>query len=294
MNELITNLAGIQSWIDNSPAPTELRTNDEFMSFVVQLMNRCLYLLRVGAALSPDERTANEGFTKHRAIVVGHMVRIAKLYEGFLIHPSSRKVELALVFVRLIFETAMRMEYLLASKQRTSVIRSYILTSYRPERDILQELRDKARKRPLIGIEKRMKRRIAELLRRDRISQRMLMNNKVWNVDRKDFRSILNALGYDPIYPYMFGIGSHAVHGSWHDIRTYHLKRYGRYFMPDIEFDDPDPRPACSLTHFCLQTLLRYLTWNKSDPDNAVIPVLESLRNLNRSIDIAHEASLGT
>jgi len=143
MEYLLRNLAKIEEWIDNAPSPTGFRNNDDFMSFIVELMNRVLCLLRVGVALAPDGKAANKGVFKQRAIIVGHLVRMTKLYEGMLIHITKRQLDLAAIFARLIFETAVRMEYLMKAKKPS--FRSFILTSYKAEKEILADLRDKAK-----------------------------------------------------------------------------------------------------------------------------------------------------
>jgi len=105
MEYLFKNLAEIDKWIEDAPTPGSFQRNDDFMGLTVELMNRALYLLRIGASLAPNERVANIGFSKQKAIVVGHLVRLAKLYEGLLIHITKRQAELAAIFARLIFET---------------------------------------------------------------------------------------------------------------------------------------------------------------------------------------------
>ena len=106
MNEIIQNLTKIEAWInDNSSRASDCNTNAEFMEFSVDIMILCLDLLKLGTASTPDAETASKGYTKHRAIIVGHMVRITKLYEGALIHICRSQYELAAIFFRLIFET---------------------------------------------------------------------------------------------------------------------------------------------------------------------------------------------
>jgi hypothetical protein len=294
MNQIIQNLNKIETWIDdNWPPSSDFNTDDEFMGFAVEIMNRCLYLLKVGTASSPDAKAASKGYTKHRAIIVGHMVRITKLYEGALIHISQRQFELAVIFFRLIFETAIRVEYLIKSKSKRKSCRSFILSSYRSDRETLQGLNAEAKKGPLNQVGERIRRKIKSRLRNDRISQTELMSNTIWNVDGKHFRSMMKELGYERWYSYIFGGMSHHIHGDWYEISVYHLDREGRYYTPDLTFTDSDPRLTCSLTHICLRTLLTYLEWNKSDLDRVITPVVVKLFELNRAFDDIHEVSFG-
>jgi hypothetical protein len=289
---LLNNLAEIEHWIDAAPNPMSFSSNDDFMGFTVELMNRALYLLKVGVSLAPSQEIAERGYTKHKAIVVGHMVRITKLYEGLLIHVSKRQLELAAIFTRLIFEAAVRLEYLIKSKNKNASFKSFIFTSYKSEKEILEDLNDKASSRPLIKIEKRMRRKVKSRLKKDRIPINQLMNNKNWRLDGKDFRRMLTDIGRGDIYAYVFGSSSHTVHGDWYDISLHQIKKQGRYYLPDLSFDDPDPRIACSDTEICLGALYGFLKWNRSDPDNYVLPIIVKLAKLNRAVDTAHESSM--
>src|SRR5260370_29639625 len=98
LDTLLINAEEINNWIASAPDTTAFQTNNEVMQYTVELMNRALYLLRIGAQLAPNPDTALRGFPKHRAIIVGHMVRMAKLYEGLLMHICGMQLELAAVF----------------------------------------------------------------------------------------------------------------------------------------------------------------------------------------------------
>ena len=293
MDTIMQNLSRIEAWIDFNSPPPVFDTNTAYMKFAVEIMNRCMYLLKLGVCASRDAETARRGYTKHRAIIVGHMVRLTKLYEGVLIHICSHHQELAHIFFRLIFETAIRMEYLITSRTKKKSCRSFILASYRPEKEMLQDLKSKAKQQPPIPIEKRMRKSISFRLRRDRITQKKLFKNKKWDVDGKNFRAIMGTFNLDSMYAYGFGSASHQGHGDWCDLDYYHLKQDGRYYTPELSFTTPDPRSACPITHACLDSLLKYLKWNKSDPDNIIRPVVEKLIELNLALDAAHESTLG-
>ena len=293
IDKIMETLSDIEAWVDYNSPPPVFKTNTAYMKFAVEIMNRCLYLLKLGVRASRDAETARRGYTKHRAIIVGHMVRLAKLYEGVLIHICSHHQELAHIFFRLIFETTIRMEYLITSKDKRESCQSFIFTSYRPEKDMLQDLKSKAKQQPPSPIEKRMRKSITSWLQGDKITQKRLFKNKNWNLDNKNFRDIMKVFDLDSMYSYLFGAASHQVHGDWLDIAYYHLQQDGRYYTPELSFTTPDPRSTCPITHTCLDSLLKYLKWNKSDPDNTIKSIVEKLIALNFALDEAHEDSLG-
>ena len=135
-----------------------------------------------------------------------------------------------MIFFRLLLETVIRLEYLL--KARRSTFRNFVLTSYRPEKEHIADLRQKASQRRLIPIEKRILASVVDYLRRDGITQRALLQNRSWDLDGRNFRTLLKDTGSQEWgYSYGFGIGSHFVHGDWRDLTMHHLKgRGGRYF----------------------------------------------------------------
>lgn len=291
MVDIIRNLHDIRRWIEEAPDPYGFGDNEAFMIFSVELMNRCIYLMRLGASLTPSVTIANRGYSKHKAIIVGHMVRLAKLYEGLAIHVSRRQTELAVLFHRMIFECAVRTEYLCVSSSRAKSLRSFVMTSYRPERDAIDDLGAKRRTRPLIPIEERILKSISRWLRRDRISRKELRDNKIWRIDGLHFRAMMEKVGHYP-YTYSFGNSSHFIHGDWFDISKHHLRRKGKYYFPKTDFRDPDPRISSPCTEVCLRTLLGYIKWMKVDPDQSVSSLIREVRKLNRSVDDAHERRL--
>lgn len=293
MDKVLQNLNNIKAWVDFNSPPPDFGTNTEFIKFAVEIMNRCLYLLKTGAASVPDAETAIKRYAKNEAIIVGHMVRITKLYEGFLMHICSHQQELAHIFFRLILETAIRMEYLITSESPKESFQSFILTSYRPEKEMLQDLENNAKQEQLIPIQERMRRSIISWLREDGITHKELLKNKNWNLDGKNFREIMKTFNLDSMYSYGFGLASHQVHGDWLDIAYYHLREEEKQcYTPDLFFTEPDPRLTCSLTHICLDSVLKYLKWNNSDPDNIICHVVEKLCELNLALDAAHESRL--
>ena len=170
MEKIIKNLANMKVWIDFSfPPPSEFKTEAESMKFVAEAMNRCLYLLKVGAATAPNAETAKTGYTKPRAIIVGHMVQLTKLYEGALIHICGPQPELTRLFFRPILEVAMNIKHLIKSRGQ---LRPSTSTASSPnELRIFRELENKAKERSLTPIEHRINALLLSQLEKDSISR---------------------------------------------------------------------------------------------------------------------------
>lgn len=292
MERMIKNLANMKVWIDFSfPPPPEFKTKAESMRFVAEVMNRCLYLLRIGAASASNEEAAKTGYTKSKAIIVGHIVQLAKLYEGALIHICGPQPELTRIFFRPILEVAINMKHLIQS--RGEVCSSVGSASCPSELEMFRVLENKAKGRALTPIEHRINELILSQLKKDGISRKELTCNNQENIEKRNVPpSCENSSYNDSLYMYLFQKETDWVHRGWHDLRSYHLTQTGDYYMPDLRFDEPQPRLGCQLTQVCLETLTIYLKWNQSDPDNELTSIIRKLLKLNAALDDVHENTL--
>ena len=293
MDDLKRNLLSLVDWLENAPMPSSFESKDALMTFFVEeVMSRTLYVLRVGVSLAPNETVAKRGYTKHRAVIVGHLVRLTKLYDAFCLHVAKNEFEIAGIFNRLIFETELRISYFLASKQKSRALRSYIFTSFRSERDSLIDLTEKKKRRTLIPIERRMIRSMMRDLREDGITFKKLRKNKAWKVDGKDTRAMLKSLGREWEYSYGFGGASRWIHGGWLELKRFHLRKKRGFYEPRLEYGMPDLRVAAPTTILVLEVLLKFLKWNKSDPKSLLTPIVTGINKLALEVDMDHENRL--
>lgn len=292
MDKILKNLKNIEAWIDFNSPPPDFKTHYDFMNLVVEVMNRCLYLLKAGLGSVPDEETANTGYPQHKAIIVGYLVQLTKLYEGALIHICGSQPQLARIFFRAILEIAINIAHLIKFKKQFD--QSSPLVPYPSELKMLHELKNKAKTRTLTPIERRINQSILSRLEKDGIAQTELMREDTQNIEKKNTSQFCESLGYNTsLYLYVFRKETDYVHRDWHNIRSHYLTQKGNHYVPDFSLDAPNPRLACHLTQICLETLLVYLEWNKSDPDGLIASTVAKLRELNAALDDAYESILG-
>ncbi len=293
MEKIIKNLTNMKMWVDFSlPPPAEFKTKTESMRFVAEVMNRCLYLLRVGAASAPNTETAKTGYAKPKAIIVGHMAQLGKLYEGALIHICGAQPELTRIFFRPILEVSINMKHLIQS--RGQLCPNVGLASYPSDLEMFRMLENKVKERALTPIEHRVNKLILLQLEKNGISREELTCNNQENIQEKNVPSSCENSNYnDSLYMYLFQKETDWVHRGWHELRSYHLTQTGDYYVPDLGFDEPQPRLGCQLTQVCLETLTVYLRWNQSDPNNELTSIIRKLLKLNAALDAAHENFLG-
>lgn len=151
---VVDRLNEVNDWATGSLPLPPLEANDDYMTLAMEVMNNSYYLLRIAASLTSSDLHAEKGVTKRRAIVLGHVVRIAKLYDALRYHTAKKESDICAIFSRLLVETASKVEYLMKAKKES--FRSFVLTSYKPEKEMLDDLRRKNTSRALLPIERRM------------------------------------------------------------------------------------------------------------------------------------------
>lgn len=261
------------------------------MSALVELSNGVLYLLKIVSVMVPDEKRTERGYIRKQAILVGLFVRIAKLYECLIDNICKKRGETILIFTRLIFETRTKVLYLMESPP--SSYRSFVTSSFRPEKEILKDIENKKKKRKLLPIEERMLQSVKKAMEEARISKKELFAIRNWKLDGKDFRAILATLGEEKIYTYAFRTPSHAIHGDWADLLRSHLKKEGRFYRPKLEFDTPDPRGLAPVSILVLDVAIKYLKKFRLDRDEIITSIAGKLSQKIGEIDREHEAFLG-
>ena len=289
---VVDNLKQIEAAIA-APLP-EFRTNSDFMRAAMELTNYAQYFLNLAISLTGSKLQAERGYTSDRASYPGSCRSSPKLYEAFRYHVSKNQREICSIFTRPLFEAIVKARYLM--KARNSSFKNFVLIAYRPEKEMLADLKKKEAARPLIQIEKRMLSTIRRRLKEDRISVKVLTTLRSWELDGKNMRLLLEAMGHEPSgYPYLYGTCSHWLHGDWYDLRVHHLKKAKGRYTPKWAYTTPDPRVVCPMTALCLAFVNDFITWNRSKPpDRLIRPILHKTLEAVSRLDNAHEISLHT
>ena len=288
MKEIINKIQKIKTWIDKNQGLSDFqKSNNKYMDFAVEIGNHIRYLMFISAGLIPEGKT---GYNKQDAVIVGLFVRLCKLYDTLCLHVAENHGEIVQIFVRLIFETSIKIEYLI--KNDKNPVENFIFTSYKATKEQYEDLLEKEKSRGLIEIEKRILLKIKGQLEEDEIDVTKLLKNKDWKLDAKTFKDILRELNFESAYSYIFGSGSSYVHGDWKDLRANHLRCKNGIYSPELKYDRVDPRYICPMSVVCLDTLVKLLVWNKSDPDKFIISIAKKLEELVRKFDADHEKVL--
>lgn len=286
--EIITKLEEIGCWLKENESLESCKTNNDFMRLAVGVSNHVRLLMVIASGMVPQE--AFKGYDKENAVIVGHFVRLYKLYDSASFHVSKNHGEIAAIFTRLFFETNVRMAYLI--KNGSASIQNFIFISYKSDKEILNDLLGKQSKRQLIPIEERILNGIRRRLKEDGIEETRLLSNKQWELDGKNFRKIMKDVDLGNKYAYMFGAQSSPVHGNWRDIRANHLIFEDGVYTPEWEYDSVDVRHITPLSIIATDAIVDFLSWNKTDPDGYVTKYARDVRNYAVRLDQHHERTL--
>jgi len=255
------------------PDPRELRTSEAFMGAAVQAMSIAVNIGKVTAGFV--ERNKN-GYTKRNAPAVGLFVRAIKFYEAFVRETASRRGDIAWVHVRPVIEAYVQCVYLM--RQSASSAKSFIRTSLRAEKDMLARIRSNMQGRRAWPIERRMLRSIRNYLRMAGWTEAELAANREWRLDGKDMRKLMEAIGLGDSYGFLYGNGSHYVHGTWIDLFMHHLFRVGRAYYPLVVNEEPDPRVSPALSGLVMDLVMLFLRRYPSSIARFVKPIIGRIK----------------
>ncbi len=288
--EIIKKLEEIGQWLKENESIESCKTNNDFMRLAVDVSNHVRFLMVIASGMIPQETF--KGYDKESAVIVGHFVRLYKLYDSASLHVSKNHGEIAAIFTRLFFETSTRMAYLI--KKGSASIQNFIFISYQSDKEILNDILEKQSKRQLIPIEERILKGIRRRLQEDGIEEKRLLSNKQWKLDGKDFREIMKDVDLGHQYAYGFGSQSSPVHGNWRDIRAHHLTFKDAVYTPEWEYDSVDPRNITPLSVIATDAIGSFLSWNKTDSDGFVSKYAKDVGAYAIRLDQFHEKTLNS
>jgi hypothetical protein len=233
--------------------------------------------------------------TRNQAIEAGLAVRITK-YMGAVMALHLDKVrqhgEVVMTLNRCITETAVNLMFF-CEKATSEDYDEFVKSSLRPERDLYKTVQENIAKRgKVLPIEVRMLNSITRVFDSSGVSGIDELNRIP---KRKDYKTILDALGMSSAYPMMQGVPSHLIHGTWVDIMSHHLEKMISGFRPKPEPVVPDPRLLCPVATLVLCAMRSYV--NKNFPVNhpAISLLLDRIGDLmerTARVDALHEEQI--
>src|SRR3989344_2735285 len=235
---------------------------------------------------------------RNQAIGAGLVIRIAKFMKAvmaLLIDKVSEHGEVIMALNRCITESATNLRFF-CEKATGEDFEEFIKSSLKPEKEQYSFIQENIKRRgSILPIETRMLKSMGNVFKISGVQE--IDINKLIIPKRKDYKTILTALGMESIYPMLQGIQSHSVHGSWTDLIKHHLKEVDSGFRPMPESVTPDARLLCPINIFVVTAVASYI--KKYFPENheGITIILERITDLVErltKIDSLHEEKLSS
>lgn len=216
---------------------------DQFMALAVELFKEVIRITSIlSCTFRLDIKNNPRKWSRNEAILGGLMIRVSKLQVALLDQVCQKRLEIANILFRCLGESLINLKYLL-TKGETGLFEEYIEYSLREEKRLLNKINDNIKKRGYeLPIETRMKISIERAFNESSFSSDKVdeKNRKPWG--EKIFERA-KKVNMKEIYFAVFSLASHAVHGNWQDLITYHLECENGEFSPKTEWGYPRPQP---------------------------------------------------
>jgi len=233
---------------------------------------------------------------RNQAIGAGLVIRIMKFMKSvmaLLIDKVSEHGEVIMALNRCITESATNLRFF-CEKATDEDFEEFIKSSLKPEKEQYAFIQENINRRgSILPIETRMLKSIISVFKTSGVVETDIDKLKIPR--RKDYKTILTALGMESIYPMLQGIQSHSIHGSWIDLIKHHLEEIDSGFRPTPDPVIPDSRLLCPINIFVLMAVDSYI--RKYFPENdagisfLLSRVVDLIERLTK-IDSLHEQKL--
>jgi hypothetical protein len=237
------------------------KTLHESGGIAFELYKEATRIVVFAAHLLDEATAAGGGFTRNQAICAGLMVKISKFMLSVIqLSTSDNRGEIVLALNRIIFESAISLEFLVRSKD-DRYFDQFVDFSLGPERELHDQIQENiaARNGEVQPIEKRLLDSIAYLCSASGVKIKDVQKkNRDWG---ENVRVRLKALGKESLYATVYRMPSHAVHGTWPDLFQGHLSydEPTKLFQPDTKWTRVGSRLLAPMAILVLDAVDPYL-----------------------------------
>jgi len=250
-------------------------------------------LRTIASVVRRDSEGDTVPFTHEEAALIGNLVRYDKLCSAFLEQFTRKRTETSLIFLRCIAETFVNLKFFLKYKDE-STLNHYIKQSLRQEKQFIELVRknvsDKAH---ADDIEIRMQESIERSFRKSDFEEDEINNSSKWN---EKIKSRINEILSPEAYILLYGSSSHAIHGNWQDLITFHLTSSGDGFQVNTEWSTPTLQILSAVVLLSCDLLRDYATevLPDSESKNKLLEFVEDLIQRTILLDVTHETFIQT
>jgi len=269
------------------PNVERIRTSEkDFIDDLIEASNTTRVIIVICANLIPDPSIKKI----HQGILTGHMVRIYKLYDTFVFLLSQNRMEVAIIFIRLIVDTIFNFFYLI-KKKNDKLFEKFVKSSLAYDKKLYDEI-NKKKHQPLLPIEERMLKSIENTINQNGYNIADINFEKDKNWHGYNIFALATKLNLLPLYEYVFRTTSGSIHGNWYEMETYHLEETEKVYQPILEYHTPKPQIITCISILVLEVTKIYV--NKiykydTENTNLLMKALNDLEGWYKAIDELHE-----
>lgn len=239
----------------------EANEEEAFDQVAADLIDALSAAVTEAAELLPTDDEGIRSWTRDEAICAGLVVRCSKLLRAYAGHFREQEFEVCNYLMRGISESLVNLRFLLRFGSPEMLQRFRVL-SFRGDKQMLTRIDDEieARSGLVLPIEDRIRAAIER-----RLGQAEVRLDEVPDGGRARWggtdKEKVEALDIEDLYSVLFVGSSAYVHGTWHELVTYHLREAAEGgFEPDTAFAAVRPQSALALCRFTCEALSEYLS----------------------------------
>ena len=246
--------------------------------------------LELTARVRPTRRLA----PRTEGVLMGHMVRLFKCYDTFLLLTAAGRSEIAYGFWRLIAETGINLLFLL-EKGTPAVVDGYIRADLKSNQQLL-ELGSRWLQKEIGGVPlmtddefDALDGQIRQSFDEAAVDPAVHLDRNWGGVGHQMTDQKAKAVRAEAAYELIFRTGSRMLHGTWQDLKQFHLRRgvAGERYEPNTKYKSPDTNVLYLPSKFSLRAGMFYLIWIRNDRRH---PLALRLYELSKWFDKADDA----
>jgi hypothetical protein len=237
--------------------PNKFEDHNDFNHIGVELFKEIAIPIRIISSIkrANPETGAFVEYDKEIAVIIGSFVRYGKLTSSLLEQFTQARTENALIFFRCLAETFVNLKYFLKYTD-DHTIKHFIKHSLQTEKEMLEIIKkNTSDKNRISPIEARMTKSINRAFDDTDFNFDELNNSTKWN---KKVKGRISDILSPEAYSFIYGAGSHAIHGNWQDLFSFHLEKGENGYFPKPEWTTPQIQILTTATLLSCDLLKEY------------------------------------
>ncbi len=236
-------------------------SEDEFWIDLMTVGNELRTTIAECAAIEP---TITQFDKVSQAVLRGSIVRLFKLFDTYLLLISEHRMEMAMIFARCAYDTAIDLIYWCQEGDQAKVV-EFIETSLAVSKKIFEEIEEDERQ------SRGGNRDVGARIKSSILEDFAAAQRNILDIDSRNWRRSLSvadrakAVGLGDTYTFLFRSLSRPVHGSWSEFMKYHLVEDHGNYSPNLEFAIPRPQIMSSIPVLVALATQEYVIRNLGD-----------------------------